>query len=301
MSDYVCNYSLLRFLPYRDAGEFVNIGVALSCGGMGFLDFRLELRRWARISHFFPEADIRTYHEGLRALNDEFGGWRFAASQLKAKPLEQREVMLRQVFGELARPREGIFHFGPARTILAVAPATTLDNLFEYYVRRRFVTEAIHSEEALRREVAQSLRNFELDRFYKSARVGTADYHIMLPFVAVEGHTPRQHDENSLGVLEQPPLKAIKPLDLDRCEPSEITQRGDEWVVRIRRLQALAQQPRHWLFVIREPQGTTRARQAADAVRRDLEQHQVLTATALDTPALIDFARLEPYAVQVLS
>ena len=293
MTDHACNYALLQFLPYRDAGEFVNIGVALSCGEMGFLDFRLEMRRWARISHFFPEFEINNYHVGLRALNDEFDRWRASAIRLKMEPKEQREAISRHIFEELARPREGIFRFGSARTVLTPDPVTTLDSLFEYYVRRRFVTEAIHNEEALRRQVAHSLRAFDLERFYKSARIGTPDYHVMLPFVAVEEYALKQNNENSSAVSQQPPLKAIKPLDLDRCEPSEITQRGDEWVVRIRRLQTLAQQPRHWLFVIREPQGAGRARQAADAVRLDLEHHKVLTATNIDTPALIDFARLQ--------
>ncbi|MBV9864659.1 MAG: DUF3037 domain-containing protein [Abitibacteriaceae bacterium] len=293
MAEYVCNYALLRFLPYRDAGEFINIGIALACGPLGFLDFRIEMQRWARVSHFFPELEISTYRAGVHALCEECNRWKAATGRLAAQPPDKRETILRHIFGELTRPREALFHFGPPRTILSHAPGDTLDALFGNYVRRRFVTESLHGEEILRRQIADSLRTFSLDRFYKPARVGTPDYHVLLPFVAPEA-SAHEVKEPVLPVLKQPPLKAIKPLDLDRREPSEITQYGDEWLARVRRLRALEQQPREWLFVIRAPHTTPRAQHATDAIRRELEHQQVLTTTFDDTSSLIKFAHLHP-------
>lgn len=37
-----CNYAVVRFLPYRETGEFVNVGVVLYCREAGFFDVALE-------------------------------------------------------------------------------------------------------------------------------------------------------------------------------------------------------------------------------------------------------------------
>ena len=38
----ICFYSVLRFCPYRETDEFVNVGVILACPATGFLDFKFE-------------------------------------------------------------------------------------------------------------------------------------------------------------------------------------------------------------------------------------------------------------------
>ncbi|MDQ3814925.1 MAG: DUF3037 domain-containing protein, partial [Armatimonadota bacterium] len=186
MAEYVCNYALIRFLPYRDASEFVNIGVALACAPLNFLDFRIEVQRYARVSHFFPELDIIIYRAGLRALRAECDRWRETAARFQRRQPEQGEDIMRHIFGELTRARESLFHFSLPRTALASDPAAKLDQLFTYYVRRQFLAEPVHGEEELRRRMAHSLREFGLERFYQPARIGTPDYHVNLPFVAWE-------------------------------------------------------------------------------------------------------------------
>jgi hypothetical protein len=55
MTKIACNYSVIRFLPYPESGEFVNIGVVVSGPQTGFLDFRIERKKFGRIGKFFPE------------------------------------------------------------------------------------------------------------------------------------------------------------------------------------------------------------------------------------------------------
>ena len=50
-----CNYTVLRFFPYPETGEFVNLGIAMACPDLHWFDFRLETRRQDRITNFFPE------------------------------------------------------------------------------------------------------------------------------------------------------------------------------------------------------------------------------------------------------
>ena len=40
-----CHYSVVRFCPYPETDEFVNVGVMLACPAIGFLDgLRADLR-----------------------------------------------------------------------------------------------------------------------------------------------------------------------------------------------------------------------------------------------------------------
>ncbi|WP_153010653.1 DUF3037 domain-containing protein, partial [Pseudomonas sp. ADP] len=42
--NYFCNYSILRFLPYPETGEFVNIGVVLLASN-GEFHYKVETKR----------------------------------------------------------------------------------------------------------------------------------------------------------------------------------------------------------------------------------------------------------------
>lgn len=290
INEYACNYSLIRFLPYRDGGELINVGVALSCGALNFLDFRLESRRFARVSHFFPELNIDIFRDGMRALGEECQRWRQSAARLAARRPADGDAILRHIFGEMARPRESILHFGPPSTALATDPAAKLDDLFDHYVRRQFSdNHEPAGDEALRQKIAHSLKNFGLANAYHAAHVGTPDYHVKLPFVLAASDTMETAAGGALTVAR----KAIKPLNLDRREPSEITQHGDEWIARVSRLRGLGSLPDALLFPLQWPRPGSRQHDAAEEIRVELERQGVRTMDIGDTQQLHEFSRLQ--------
>jgi hypothetical protein len=153
MAEYVCNYSLIRFRPYRDAGEFVNIGVTLMCAELVLLDFRLELQRSARVGHFFPALDMSIYRDGLLALQGECKRWRDSVIHITAGQHATGEDIVRHIFGELTRTTESLFHLSNPRTVLAEDPAQKIDQLFAHYIRRQ-LTELLEVEEVLRQPIS---------------------------------------------------------------------------------------------------------------------------------------------------
>ena len=68
-----CNYTVIRFLPYPETGEFVNLGIAMACPDMHWFDYRLETRRIDRITNFFPELkhNKAAFTEGRKLFRDE--------------------------------------------------------------------------------------------------------------------------------------------------------------------------------------------------------------------------------------
>jgi len=285
MKEYVCNYSLIRFLPYRDAGEFVNIGVLLACGELKYLDFHVEFKRYKRVTNFFPELEAKVYRDGLRGLKAECERWRREITNLSRYPNKDGEMLMRHIFGELTRAQESVFHFSMPRTLLTPKPEKTLEQLFTRYVQRQFPTDEVHGEEAMRRQIAKSLSDLGLSNRFQPDRIGTDDYGVTFPFVT----QPLQN-------LPETERYVIKPLNLERNEPSEITQHGDDWFMRIRRLREIGHLPKHLLFPVQVPTSNPRRITAAKDARLCLEDLGVETALVTDIEHLRKFTRKLPFA-----
>ncbi|RYD71917.1 MAG: DUF3037 domain-containing protein, partial [Verrucomicrobiaceae bacterium] len=186
ISRLACNYTVVRFLPYVESGEFVNIGVVLNCPRLGFFDFRIERKKFRRISNFFPELKpeefrraITCFAQEMERVRDQIGMHSGAEKQL----LLNRELSQR-LFAEVARPRESVLRCSTPRTALAEDPKVLLDSLFERYVERLFAFEKDFQEEVMRQRLADTLRDWQILRFYKqTVQVGSEEYSVRFPFV----------------------------------------------------------------------------------------------------------------------
>lgn len=121
----VCNYALLQFLPYPETGEFVNVGVLVSCMEPCLLHFTAGEDMPERVKAMFPQQDEQAYVDALAAVKTDMR--RVTESVRDPKTCKQ-------VFGELVRRRESMFRFGEVRTILTKDPQLMVDDLFRRYV-----------------------------------------------------------------------------------------------------------------------------------------------------------------------
>ena len=130
-TQHACNYALLRFLPYPETGEFVNVGVAVSCQEPGILEFWMDGPQiFPRVKGFFPELNDENFAAAHAAIAVEF-----ERVKKQIKQARDPKSALR-AFHELVRARESIFRFGEVRTILSPDPANLAKELFDRYVRR---------------------------------------------------------------------------------------------------------------------------------------------------------------------
>lgn len=134
-AQHVCNYAVLRFQPYPETGEFVNLGVAVQCPETGLLDVLVEQRKQGRVTDFFPELDKAQFRETREAVKEELE----RVKHLAAK--ERDKELVRRVFKELVRPRESVFRFGEVKTILTSEPDEMAKQLFDRYVLRNFAKQ----------------------------------------------------------------------------------------------------------------------------------------------------------------
>lgn len=276
MKKIACQYTIVRFAPFVETGEFANVGIIMMAPKQRYFGFRLETKRYARITHFFNELDHKVYRAAMYNLKNELER---AADILKQhgfdKRLKTNDIQFAHgLFNEIIKPRETIVRFGNARTILTDDPDKTLKELFGYYVERNFVTKE-YKETVLEKGIRKLLYTANVgDRFLR-AMVGNDEYHAGFPFV-------EQKNEQ--------PVKIIKPLYLGQDEPSKILDHGGAWLFRITQLKKRNLLPKKVLFTIEGPKDNDNHMKAFRYIENSLRDTGVDVIPFEEKQKVIDFA-----------
>jgi len=278
MKTFVCNYAPLRFLPYPETGEFVNVGVVVFCPEIEWFDYRLEVKRRKRIHEFFPELDKKILRDSIATVDLELGHHRNATElQLFGHRLTPEVARPRTLwFKDLIRQREALLHFGQPGVLLAKDPAEALDTLFQNIVRRQFARPKVYQEGVMRRRLAELLNKWKMP-YEKDQIVGNQEYHVTMPFVHF---------------VDRMATKVLKPFDLNKPETNEIYNHGDIWVAKMRRLEERKLMPKEVVFAVQLPSKGTRLT-AANKICDALKELKVRVVDFSTTDALREAAALE--------
>lgn len=274
MKQFTCNFAPLRFLPYREVGEFVNVGVVIHCPQTDFFGYRLvPLKRTGRVSGFFPELDIKVFKAALQGVARELSRLQASHQLLPTNKEVAPEIAREQVkrFREVVRRREGLLHFGEAGTVLAETPEEALERLFGRFVERQFAQKKEYQETVMRNRLARFLRDWKLAQYYQiNKKVGDDDFHVVMPFVHF---------------ADEKVAKVVRPLDLNKAEPSDIYHHGGAWVKNMERLKNRGQLPPEVIFTVSVPERGKRLK-AANEIRNELQQLGVHPVEFADTQSV---------------
>ena len=274
-----CNYTILRFLPYAEPGEFVNLGVALVCPDLHWFGYRLETRRQDRITDFFPELKHTkaAFIEGRKLFKDELdrvakmmndGG---GESQLRFK---EDAKLFNQVFLNLVRPREEVFCFSPPRTCLTEEPTAELDRLFDFYVERGFAQRLEYQEKLMTRRLRTVFNAKKIVDLTEHTFV--SDFcHAHFPFVRQVGDRY---------------VRAIHPLNLDKTDTPKIVEHADRWKNRLLRLKVQPEHPENVLLVVKAPHAGKRL-DVCQQMCKELEQVGAVLLPQEDKTEIVKFAQ----------
>ena len=122
----VCNYALLRFMPYPQTGEVVNVGLVVNCLQPCFLHFKAEEKMPDRVKALFPQQDEGVFQAAAAAVRQD-------VERINSRIRDPKTCQI--AFNELVRPRENTFRFGEVRTALTGYPQNFDEELFRRYVR----------------------------------------------------------------------------------------------------------------------------------------------------------------------
>ena len=279
MKEFVCNYAAIRFLPYRETGEFVNVGVVIYCPELDFFDFRISKRRHARIKHFFPELDSGILSTSVEALRHELQRRRRSTGTLFARFNTREELIRNRIedFRCFVRRKESLLHFSDMGMMMSADPVQAAKKLYDRYVERDFAQPKEYQEQVMRRRLSEWLQEWDLKaRYTVDERIGSEEFHVRLPFV---------HRHNGRAV------KALKPLDLAKGEPTSIYEHGDAWVSRMHRLHETKHLPDRVVFTVNLPETGVR-RKAADQILEGLEKLQVVVVPFDEKERIRELAKI---------
>lgn len=127
-ADLPYDYAVVRVVPRVERGEFVNVGVILSCPGADFLDARIEVDE-ARLRAFAPDLDVDAVRDNLAIIPRVCEGGA-DAGPIGALPPRQR-------FHWLVAPRSTMIQVSPVHTGRTGDPGATLEHLVACMVRVR--------------------------------------------------------------------------------------------------------------------------------------------------------------------
>ena len=277
MNKLACQYALLRFRPFVETGEFANVGVVLLCPEGRFFGFKM-LKKYGRITKFFHQLDSKVYLNGKALFIEELE--RFAM-HLRGNALDGRKrvadvPLAVELFAELTRTRDAMLQFDERRVVLAADPKAKLNELFDHYVERNFVTKAYQErllENSVRRMLFQG--DNRVGAQYYQEKVGTADFIVNFPFV-------RKSNE----VVD----RIIKPLYLAQDDSTKVLNHGGIWVDRVRRLHKRNALPKNVLFPLAAPKREAKAFLAYEEIRQELLDAGVEVTLANDEQRILAFA-----------
>lgn len=272
MKKLACRYAVVQFVPYSETGEFANAGVALVCPQTGYFDFRLQTRKYARVTTFFDELAPKVYLSAIKVIQGEMERVRAMLANVASSGADE---IARAAFTNLVHPREAIVRFSPARVLLTEAPEKELTRLFEHYVDRAFATPE-YVETAMARRLTALLQGLDLQAPFRAAKIGDDVVHAKFPLVQRCGAQFR---------------KVIKPFNLTQAEPNGIFDHGDAWVQKVRRLRDRNLLPADVLFAVAGPRATDTRRHAAFIeICAELEKLDVLTVDEASRTRIVEFA-----------
>jgi hypothetical protein len=272
MKRYACRYAIIRFVPFPETEEFVNIGIILACPSSGYFGFKLQQKkRHGRVTNFFPDIGRDSYKQAIEMFSRELSRVQYIVhSDLKGSADE-----IRKLFDALIHPREALVQFSSPRARMADDPSRILDKLFGYYVDRNFVTPE-YKETILERRIRNLVHALDLPKPFKAVELGDEFASANFPLVQEDGNRA---------------VKAIKPFYLAQPEPSKIIAHGGLWVDRISRMRRRNTLPHALMFAIEAPAVEDEKRYAAyKEIRDDLKSLNVITVPAQADDEIINFA-----------
>ena len=120
------DYALIRVVPRVERGEFVNVGVVLSCKSGGGLEARIEVDEM-RLRALDPAIDIDTVRGHLGAFAA------ICAGGVEAGPIGR--LPPRERFRWLTAPRSTMIQTSPTHTGRCADPVAAIERLLDTMVR----------------------------------------------------------------------------------------------------------------------------------------------------------------------
>lgn len=263
---YPCKYNVVRFQPYVETEEFVNIGVILCSVETNEFFFKLlPATHTRRVTAFFDLLDINIFRTAIQIARQEL-------TSLK-KIIEDKNHL--EAYENVVAPTNDIIQYSNIRYIATENPEMALDKLFEDYVQRVFIHDQGY-EEKMQQRIRSWFMKTSLNQQYKERKLGQDYFQVLLPFVSDK---------------DQP--KVIKPIHFMHPNSKKLMDHGLTWLYNMEQLyrHKLAI-PEKTLFAYKAPdQKNGLLKDAFEDVKFQIESKGILMIPSDEADPILEFAR----------
>ena len=212
MNRKICQYSIIRFMPFVETEEFANIGIVVYLPETKELHFKLlSAKEHGRISHFFEPLKKVIFTGAVQIIHEEL-------THIQSLLINSRQTKI-NLYEDLIRPREDIIQYSQNRALFSMDVAKTVDDLFDHYVKHRFAYEKSYEEKICLR-IKNLLKQEQSEKEFKQGFLGDKDkYAVTFPFVNSEE------------------AAAIKPIHFRHQDSNKLIEHGSSWLMKIQQLQ----------------------------------------------------------------
>jgi hypothetical protein len=288
------DFATIGFRPFPETQEFVTIGVVALDIAARQLDFVLQdTRKTARVLAMFPKAGKALYREARNKLELELASIRNAVNRQGAGGNVPFFPVLRDkedgLFAAITSPREGVFCFPVKGRRMADDMEVLLEALKTRFIDQDGLTAQQVGEQQMARALKNSLRAARiLPAYTQNAKIGPEEFQVTFAFAHLNG----DHRAD----------RALRPLNFDLSNSTDIYNHGDEWIQKMRRLKRLGFRPDRCLIAARAPKDEGDHRGAAfRQIRDDLVADDFVWIGENETEKLVNFARIAEETVLKLA
>lgn len=278
------DFATIGFRPYTETEEFVTIGVvALDTAARHFGFTLLDARKTGRIRPMFPKV-TEMFQETRKRLETELTAIQKAVNGMGVGADVPLFPAFREgkegLFAAITNPREGVLCYPVKGRRMAVGMDEVLTVLRERFLEQSQLTP----QQAVEHQMTQHLRDVLkkaklLPAFERDVRIGPEEFQVTFALVhrGKAGHADC----------------ALRPLNFDLATPTDIFNRGDDWIGRLRRLKKNGFRPDRCLFTTRPPKdGDPLKQKAFTEIQGELRADEVEIVAEDEADKIIEFARI---------
>nr|WP_314023301.1 DUF3037 domain-containing protein [uncultured Haemophilus sp.] len=263
-------YSFVRFRPYVETGEFVNVGLLMCEPEKKKLTYRLVPKNNKRVNDFFYKSKM--FETVRETINDEL---QYIVNQSFTGSAQEMATF----FHHYIDIKEGIVQYSNAAVGIVDNPQDYFDRLYAQFIQNAGVKEESQEQTILRHYKA--LFKQENDRVlsqYKQYMVNGDYAKFSLP-LALKNQQDKQI------------LKAVKPLAFDQIESPSMIEHCDNWVAKINRAEEEGLIKRDNILFALDTPSTAHKANILDTIKRTFDRFNLQHISWNEDRQILDFAK----------
>ncbi|NBI12527.1 DUF3037 domain-containing protein [[Haemophilus] felis] len=263
-------YSFVRYRPYFETGEFVNVGLLMCEPERRKLTYRLVSKNNKRVNDFFYRSKL--FEQIRETIDDELKYIVSQAFNVSAKEMAQ-------FFHHYVDVKEGIVQYSNAAVGQVDDPQTYFNKLYTQFIQNAGVKT--ESQEQIILKHYKALFKAENDQIllnYKQHTVKGEMAKFTLPLAL------KNDGDNYI-------LKAVKPLAFDQIESPSMIEHCDSWVAKINRANEEGLLKKDNILFTLDTPDTAKKSNILETIKRTFDQFQIQHINWNEDKYLLQFAK----------